>query len=161
MQAICKIAQHSTYSHADSSKSMRQYHLSFKQLLPGLILMQVTATGAWGASGDWGGPGEWSLWVGIQYRVHPVPWGPVLPLHCAGGQEKSAPSDRGTHPGFTASPNSVPKVRRYWCNYCSCKVVTVPCPVHTHGCFCWRFWKQIPARPYTLPLFPDTIHRLR
>ena len=35
----------SAYSHADSSKSMRQYHLSFKQLLPGLILMQVTAVG--------------------------------------------------------------------------------------------------------------------
>jgi len=27
----------------------------------------------------------------------------------------------------------------------------VPRPVHAHACFCWRFWKQIPARPYTLP----------
>ena len=34
------------------------------------------------------------------------------------------------------------------------KQLTVSRPVHAHTCFCWRFWKQIPARPYTLPTYP-------
>ena len=37
------------------------------------------------------------------------------------------------------------------------RVLTVPRPVHAHACFCWRFWKQIPTWPYTLPLFQEII----
>ena len=37
-------------------------------------------------------------------------------------------------------------------------VLTVRRPVHTHTCFCWHFWKQIPAQPNTLLLFPATIN---
>ena len=27
----------------------------------------------------------------------------------------------------------------------------VPGPIASHACFCWCFWKQIPAQPYTVP----------